>query len=127
MAGDAVIVAGFGFRAAASVASLKDALARAGGDTCVACLATAADKAGAPPFRQLARDLHLPVRGIDSAGLAAQYPPTQSQVSLCARGTGSVAEAAALAAAGPGARVLRPRVISADGMATCALAEGRDP
>ena len=34
------------------------------------------------------------------------------------------AEAAALAAAGPGARLLGPRVVSADRMATCALAEG---
>ena len=35
---------------------------------------------------------------------------------------GSVAEAAALAAAGPGARLLAPRMISADRMASCALA-----
>ncbi|PTE19863.1 precorrin methylase, partial [Cereibacter changlensis JA139] len=35
-------------------------------------------------------------------------------------------EAAALAAAGPGARLLGPRVTSADGRATAAIAEGRD-
>ena len=41
-------------------------------------------------------------------------------------GTGSVAEAAALAAAGPGAQLLGPRVVSGDGLATAAIAIGRD-
>jgi cobalt-precorrin 5A hydrolase len=41
-------------------------------------------------------------------------------------GTGSVAEASALAAAGPGARLLGPRVISGDGLATAAIAERKD-
>ena len=58
------------------------------------------------------------------AALTAQATSTQSPASRASRGTGSVAEAAALAAAGPGARLLSPRVISADGRATCALAEG---
>jgi cobalt-precorrin 5A hydrolase len=35
-----------------------------------------------------------------------------------------VAEAAALAAAGPGARLRGPRAVSADGTATAAIAEG---
>jgi cobalt-precorrin 5A hydrolase len=42
------------------------------------------------------------------------------------RGSGSTAEAAALAAAlmhaGPGATLLNPRVVSADRLATCAIA-----
>ena len=42
-------------------------------------------------------------------------------------GTGSVAEASALAACGPGARLLRPREIAPGGLATVALAEGTDP
>ncbi|MGB2894409.1 MAG: cobalamin biosynthesis protein, partial [Albidovulum sp.] len=54
--------AGFGFRAAATVESLADALERAGGS--VDRVATAADKADAPAFRTLARDLGLPVLGI---------------------------------------------------------------
>ncbi|RDW13157.1 precorrin methylase, partial [Paracoccus thiocyanatus] len=37
-----------------------------------------------------------------------------------------LAEAAALAALGPGARITAPRVTSQDGMATAAIAEG-DP
>ncbi|ENO84722.1 hypothetical protein C666_16775, partial [Thauera linaloolentis 47Lol = DSM 12138] len=41
-----------------------------------------------------------------------------------ARGCGSVAEAAALAAAGQGARLLAIRHISPDRSATCAIAQG---
>jgi cobalt-precorrin 5A hydrolase len=122
MAGDPVIVAGFGFRAAATSDSLADALARAGGAPTL--LATAEDKARTPAFRTFAEALGLPVRGIDPATLAAQTTITQSHASRAARATGSVAEAAALAAAGPGARLLGPRAVSGDGMATCALAEG---
>lgn len=115
---DPVIVAGFGFRASATAASLADALARAAGGRVVAVHATVADKADA-----LAAALGIPVMPVATAVLAAQPTRTHSSASLNARGTGSVAEAAALAAAGPGARLLGPRVVSADGRATCALAE----
>jgi cobalt-precorrin 5A hydrolase len=122
MAGDTVIAAGFGFRAAASAESLADALGRAGAAPYV--LATAEDKARSPAFRIFAQRLGLPILAIEPAALAVQTTLTQSQASRTARGTGSVAEAAALAAAGPGARLLGPRVVSRDGMATCALAQG---
>jgi cobalt-precorrin 5A hydrolase len=122
MAGDAVIAAGFGFRSAATADSLADALARTGGTP--ALLATAEDKAGAPAFLSFARRMGVPVLGVGSAALASRATLTQSAASRAARATGSVAEAAALAAAGPGARLLGPRTVSGDGMATCALAEG---
>ncbi|SDY31179.1 cobalamin biosynthesis protein [Citreimonas salinaria] len=118
-----MIVAGFGFRAAATADSLRDALARAGKDA--DALATAADKAEAPAFRALADALSLPVTAVPPEALAAQETATHSEASLAAHGTGSVAEAAALAAAGPGARLLAPRAISGDRMATCALATTR--
>ncbi|MDG3039763.1 cobalamin biosynthesis protein [Roseicyclus marinus] len=118
-----MIVAGFGFRGAADVASLRDALDRTGHTRQVGLIATAKDKAETPTFQRLAVDLGLPARGVDSADLAAQLTQTVSAASLAARGTGSMAEAAALAAAGPGARLIVARQISADGMATCALAE----
>lgn len=127
MAGGAVIVAGFGFRASAQVDSLRDALARAGGAAGVGALATAADKGATAPFRAFAEALRLPVLAIDAAGIARQETPTRSAASLAARGTGSLAEAAALAGAGPGARLIAGRAVSADGRATCALAEGTDP
>lgn len=117
-----MIVAGFGFRAATSAESLRDAMAQAGGPAPDA-LATAADKAETRVFRAFAEGLGLPVRAVAAADLRAQETVSASPASRSARATGSVAEAAALAAAGPGARLLAPRAISADRMATCALAK----
>lgn len=119
-----MIVAGFGFRSQATQASLADAFHRAGGRA--ALLATVADKASAEVMVAFAADMDLRVIGIPPATLSTQPTHTQSHTVQKARHTGSVAEAAALAAAGPGARLMAPRVVSADRMATCALAEG-DP
>jgi len=118
----AVIVAGFGFSTRAGAASLRgafDAACRAAGHPPVAALATAADKA--PALAPLARALGLPV-----LALTPPWPATatDSAPSRAARGTGSLAEAAALKGAGPGARLLAPRVTAPDRLATCALATG---
>lgn len=59
--------------------------------------------------------------------LAAQAVHTQSPRLLALYGTGSVAEAAALAAAGPGARLWLPRLVAPDGCATLALACAAPP
>ena len=120
-----MIVAGFGFRAAATEASLRDAYARAGGGA--ARIATAADKAETPVFAGFAAGLTLPVTTVTPQTLREQDTATRSRASQNARDTGSVAEAAALAAAGPGARLIAPRTVSSDRMATCALAEGPTP
>ncbi len=117
-----MIVAGFGFRNVATAESLADALAQAGG--LPDALATAADKADTQAFRAFAAGTGLPVHAIAPAALVAQPTATQSQAAQLARRTGSVAEAAALAAAGPGARLIAPRAVSRDRLATCALAEG---
>lgn len=122
-----MIVAGFGFRQGADAASLRDAYDRARAGRHVEAVATAADKADAPAFHALARDLGLPIRGVPAAQLSAEATLTRSARVLAERATGSVAEAAALAAAGPGAQLLGPRAISSDRMASCALAEGQDP
>lgn len=119
-----MIVAGFGFRSAVSVQALAEALSLAGSGQTVSALATAADKATSPAFAAFARQVGLPVIGIDAATLSAQEVQTQSEASTAARGTGSLAEAAGLAAAGPGARLIGRRVVTTDRMATCALAEG---
>lgn len=117
----AVIVAGFGFRAGTGLAALREVLALAQeGHPRVTHLATARDKTGA--LGPLAEALGLPVTGISPEALAAAPTITRSAASLAARHVGSVAEASALAAAGPGARLLAPRQISADRMATCAIA-----
>ncbi|EAU47237.1 cobalamin biosynthesis protein [Salipiger bermudensis] len=118
-----MIVAGFGFRAGVSAQSLADALALTG--AAPDALATAEDKAAHPAFRALAHALNLPVHALPAAALD-QPTATRSAASLAARGTGSLAEAAALAVVGPRARLLAPRQISPDRMATCAIATG-DP
>lgn len=117
-------IAGFGFRSTATLASLRDALLRAGGG--VDGLATSADKAAAPAFRALAAEMRLPVREVTPEGLALQPVMTHSARVAERFGTGSLAEAAALAGAGPGARLLGPRVVSGDGLATAAIAERMD-
>ncbi len=117
-----MIVAGFGFRATATPASLRDALDRAAAGREVALFAAAEDRAPA-----LAAALGRPVTPVPAAALADQPTLTRSPAALAARRTGSLAEATALAAAGPGARLLGPRALSADRRAACALAESPPP
>ncbi|GGH32907.1 cobalt-precorrin 5A hydrolase [Cribrihabitans marinus] len=119
-----MIVAGFGFSTAATAASLRDAFDAAVTDQRVSALATAEDKTGHPPLVALAQELGLPLRGVEAEALAAAETLTDSRRSTSERGTGSVAEAAALAAAGPDARLAAPRKISTDRLATCAVAIG---
>jgi cobalt-precorrin 5A hydrolase len=117
-----MIVAGMGFRASADLASLREAFLAAGG-TRASAIATAEDKAQAPVLQAFAAERRLPILAIAPQDLAAQTTPTQSPRINARYGTGSLAEAAALAAAGPTARLLTPRTQSQDGKATAALAE----
>jgi cobalt-precorrin 5A hydrolase len=120
-------IAGIGFRETADISSLRSALMSAGGTDGVIALATAAGKAEALALVALAAELHLPIRAIAPGALAAVETETWSTRVAARFGTGSLAEAAALAAAGPAARLLGPRAVSADGMATAAIAEGDGP
>ena len=117
-----MIVAGFGFTTSATIASLRDAYAQTGQQADI--LATALAKADADCITHLSAELQAPLHAIAPADLSAQTTLTQSDNSAASHNTGSVAEAAALVAAGPGASLLGPRTISADRHATCALAEG---
>jgi len=114
-------VVGFGFRRAAPLASLADLLAqleaRYGP---VDRLAAAASKQAL--VEALGRARGLAVIGVEDETLPSVATLTHSRHSLTARGTGSVAEAVALLAAGPEATLLAPRLVSADRMATAALA-----
>lgn len=141
-AGAPSAVAGFGFRAEATVASLRSALQAA----CAAnksatdqvpvltALATAEDKAAHPALAQLAAELALPVVAVPLAQLAqlAQLAGHVGTLSAAPSahvperyGARSLAESAALSAAGPGARLLAPRAVSADHMAIAAIADLR--
>ncbi|MCC8936095.1 cobalamin biosynthesis protein [Bradyrhizobium sp. Arg68] len=117
-------VAGLGFRQDATLASLREALDAAGGHTGLAAVATLRDKADAPALRLLADELGLPIRGISAERLDGIKTATQSALVNARFGTGSIAEAAAIAAAGRGARLIASRCVSRDRMATAAIAEG---
>jgi cobalt-precorrin 5A hydrolase len=123
----AMIVAGVGCRKGASAddigAVIGDALARAG------VSATALDLIAAPELKRGERGIVvaaaalgvplvlLPRAELEAAGARVQ---TRSERVLEMTGVPSVAEAAALAAAGPQARLILPRIAAAT--ATCALA-----
>ncbi|KIN75380.1 Precorrin methylase [Sulfitobacter noctilucae] len=119
-------VMGIGFRAAADLASLQDALQRALSATegqRIDAIVTEAAKSREKVFQELAQLLRLPGLGVTQSDLAQMITPTQSQRIQDRFGTGSLAEAAALAAAGPTARLVAERVVSGDGKATAAIAE----
>ena len=117
-----MIVAGFGFTTKATFQSLSDALTQQAVEP--DALATLTDKAEA--LKPFAVVRGLPLLCVNQSDAAAQTTTTLSARSLAEKGTTSVAEATALAAAGPGARLIGPRTISADRMATCAIAQGPD-
>ncbi|MFT4117650.1 cobalamin biosynthesis protein [Bradyrhizobium sp.] len=119
-------VAGLGFRQDVTLVSLREALLAAGGGEGLAAVATVSDKAGAEALKQLARECGVPIRAIPPDVLAGIETPTQSKLVVEKFGTGSVAEAAALAAAGPRARLIGTRAISQDHTATAAIAVGDD-
>ncbi|GAA6175783.1 precorrin methylase [Sulfitobacter pacificus] len=117
---------GLGFRAAADLASLQDAMRLAlegAGGTKIDALVTEAAKSREIVFQELAGLMGIPGLGITQTDLQQMITPTQSQRIQDRFGTGSLAEAAALAAAGPNARLVAPRVVSGDGKATAAIAQ----
>ncbi|MCJ2036842.1 cobalamin biosynthesis protein [Methylobacterium sp. J-068] len=121
------IVAGLGFRHAASTEAIRALIHRAFDDarlplTRLACLATPADRAGEPAIGAVAAHLGRPLVPVSADAMVAvdAQVVTRSGRIAASRGVGSVAEAAALAAAGDGATLLLARIASAE--ATCALA-----
>lgn len=125
--GTADLVAGVGFRRATPAAEIAALVERACAETGLplarlARLATAADRAGEPAIRAAAESLGCALDAVPPEALIAMDAdvPTRSHRIEALRQVGSVAEAAALAAAGPGAMLLLRRIASAG--ATCALA-----
>jgi cobalt-precorrin 5A hydrolase len=116
-----MIVAGFGLRSSATVASLQSALALTGQR--VTDLAVVADKAALPAIQGLAAATGLPLHSVAVANLSPDAQ-TLSPRQPARYGKASVAEAAALAVAGVGAQLIQTRLTSPDGMATVAIAKG---
>ncbi|WP_170387420.1 cobalamin biosynthesis protein [Ruegeria atlantica] len=119
-----MIVAGIGFSSTATVDSLRTAFEKASAGQNVEALATVADKEGHRALAEFATAAALPLYFVAPADLAGQRTLTCSNRSRATYGTGSVAEASALAAAGHGARLISHRQISDDRLATCAVAIG---
>ncbi|MDR0225445.1 MAG: cobalamin biosynthesis protein [Burkholderiaceae bacterium] len=95
-----------------------------GAPQAVCAVAVMDTKAGHPALAPwLAQALSSPVLvRVPPEQLPGQPVVTQSPRMLARYGTGSVAEAAALAAAGPGAALRLARMVAGDGSATLALA-----
>ena len=123
----AVIFAGIGCRRGTSApeieAAIRVALARAGlVITQIEAIATSIGKQAEPGIAAAAAKLGLPIMPIAEAQLkaAGERATTRSERVLALTGVPSLAEAAALAAAGPSARLVAARLVV--GAATCALA-----
>ncbi len=114
------MIAGIGCRRDCSAEDILRVLQRAGMD--VAAIAAPAFKAGEPGLREAARRLGLPMIRVDDARLAQAQARcvTHSDAAVRATGFASIAEGCALAASGPGGRLVLARI--AAGGATCAVA-----
>lgn len=124
-----MIVAGIGSRtgvSAAQVIAAVDAALQAHGleRARLAMLATARMKQDEAGIIAASGTMGLPLVLVDDGVLADIETLTRSQASMAAAGAPSVSEAAALAAAGEGARLAGPR--TALGPVTCAIAFGDD-
>jgi len=122
-----MIVAGVGCRrdtAAPDIeAAIREALARAGiASNALDAIATIAAKRDEAGITTAAVNLGVAIVLVSDAELksAGERTVTRSERVLALMGVPSVAEAAALAAAGPSARLISSRLIV--GSATCALA-----
>jgi cobalt-precorrin 5A hydrolase len=122
-----MIVAGIGCRRGAAAqeieAAIQAALAHAGiAATDLKAIATGSAKAAEPGIAATAAKLGLSVMPVPDAELkvAGTRVATRSDRVLALTGVPSLAEAAALAAAGPSSRLIASRLVV--GAATCALA-----
>lgn len=119
--GETIRIAGFGFRRSATLASLAEALARLEARHGPADRLAAAESMLAS-VQALGEARGIATLGVPDDALPSAKTLTRSAHSRQARGTGSVAEAVARLAGGPGAELLGPRLISMDRRATAAMA-----
>ncbi len=93
----------------------------------IACVASLDLKRDEPALHELAKALGVPVRFFDAPTLRAETPRLQNPSPLVEAATGvpGIAEAAALAAAGPRSVLVVPKTKSAH--ATCAITRRADP
>jgi len=129
------LVIGLGFREQATAQSIGEVLARvvekAAMPGAATILAVVDDKAAHPALLGAVRAARLAVETVTAGAMrqADARIATRSERVIRQRGVGSVCEATALAAAGASARLVVPRMVSADRTATAAAAvtEGTAP
>jgi len=119
-------VAGIGCRSACPTDEIVALVQRAMGEAGVTVhiLAAPMQRADLPCVREAAQRLGLAVIAVSEELLTGQQAACMTHSAAVRRltGLGSVAEAAALAVAGEGAWLVRPRIQTAS--ATCAIATG---
>ena len=122
------LVIGLGFRDQATAQSigevLADVAARAAHPGVATVLAVIEDKATHPGLLAAVQATPFPIETVTAEALRAvdSRVTTRSERVFKQRGVGSVCEAAALAAAGAGARLVVTRHVSTDRTATAAAA-----
>jgi cobalt-precorrin 5A hydrolase len=122
------LVIGLGFREQATAQSigevLADVAARAAHPGIATVLAVIEDKATHPGLLAAVQATPFPIETVTAEALRAvdSRVTTRSERVFKQRGVGSVCEAAALAAAGAGARLVVTRHVSTDRSATAAAA-----
>ncbi len=123
------IVAGIGCRSLCPAEDIIDLIQTACAQTGRQAAAIAAPefKRAEPGLAEAARRLAVPLLFVAEPALRDAQPgcPTSSAAAAGATGIASVAEGSALAASGPGGRLILPRI--AGKRATCALAEAAGP
>jgi cobalt-precorrin 5A hydrolase len=127
----AMRVIGFGLRPGASrgalervLASVLDKIASHEGPSAVLDgVATLSKRADHPAFQAMAQAYGLSVIAVDETAVVGIKTHTRSVRIEALFGTGSIAEATALLAAGNGARIIVSRIVSPDGTASAAMAE----
>lgn len=124
---EAVIVAGVGFRLGTTAeeieALVRQAMALHGAER-IDLLATESGKASEPGVQEAARRLSVELSACAAADLETVTDRLLTRSARVQEATGlpSIAEAAALVAAGRDSRLLGPRIASV--RVTCAIAEG---
>ena len=130
----ACLVVGVGLRAQATPATLQALWLQAqallpgqapGQADCFCAVAVLQGKVRHPALADWLGLAPAPVLAVPVEQMRHQPVATQSPRLQARYGTGSVAEAAALAAAGPQAQLLVPRLVAEDGSATLAVARRR--
>ena len=123
-----MIFIGLGFRKAVTIKSFENLIHQVYHLTelpgPIKALATLDTKALDPALQEFAAAKKITLISVSLENLKRQITPTQSPAAQAAYGLGSIAEAAALFAAGNGSSLIFKRFVSDDKLATCAFAKG---